>query len=204
MAGNAPRTFSEQEHEAILTETVRREVASAVEEHNKTISELESKVDVLEAEKATELEAKETAERELAAYKEEVTKAAEIEGRKESRIAAVKEISLLPESYFTPERAAKWAEKSDEDFASLLDDLADQTIARLPEDKVREVAALDGESKLKRVADEVASMRADEKTITPSKLRETAAFSGGVTPTSREQDGAKSAAGAWLNRRRAG
>lgn len=185
---DTPRTFTEAEHEAILTEAVRREVASATEATETEKAELQNRIDVLEAEKAEALTAKENAETALEEFKQSITEKEEAEARKESRVAAVKEIAAteLPDTYFSDERTTRWAEMSEEAFEALLDDMAEQAMAHLDDQQVTEVASLEGEARRKKIAEVFAERReeADRSGAhVPGKtVTETAAFRGGKTP----------------------
>lgn len=183
------RTFTEKEHFALLTDAVTREVAKATEEADERITELTSRIDVLEAEKAAEVEKREAVEREFADFKAELEKAAEVEGRKSERIEAVKAVATLPESYFTTERAQRWAEMPDEQFTALLDDFAEATATSLGAEAVKEVAALDGDAKRNAVAQLVAKAREAGESdggVTTVITKETAAFTGGKSPSDPE------------------
>lgn len=197
------RTFTEAEHEAILTEAVRREVASATESLETQTSELQNRIDVLEAEKAEALTARDAAKQELEDFKAELDHEREVSSRRESRIAAVKEISatVLPDEYFSDERVTRWAEMADEAFDALLDDLAEQSIAHLDDRQVTEIASLEGEARRKKIAEFVGERKEQAKehgeVTKPDAGRETAAFSGGKSPAS----GGGSSLGAWLGAR---
>lgn len=175
-----PRTFTEAEHEAILTTEVRREVASATEVKDARIAELETQVDTLEAEKAS-LETKVTeAETAFETFKTESEQAAEVAARRESRVDAVKRISAreLPESYFTEARVTRWAEMADESFNELLEDLAVPAISELAAEEASQLEGLEGEARITKLGDILASRReaADAKVTAPQ--RQTAAFNG--------------------------
>lgn len=199
------RTFTEAEHEALLTDAVRREVASATEEKDTTISELENKVDLLEAEKAEALQAKETAQQELEDFKATIEHEREVSSRKDARIAAVKEISAaeLPDTYFSDERVTRWAEMADEAFEALLNDMAEQAMAHLDDRQVAEVAALEGEPRRKKIAEFIGERKekANEHGEAPKGgvVTETAAFSGGKSPAGTTEG---STLGKWLGARR--
>lgn len=179
------RTFSEAEHEAILTDTVRRERAAAVEELETEKAELQTRIDVLEAEKAEALQAKEAAETELEEFKAGIETEKEVAARKTERADAVKDVTTLPDTYFTDERVTRWAEMSEEAFETFLDDMAEQTLARLSEEQRTEIAQIeDGEAKRKKIAAylEAARESKEREGASTSVIPETAAFSGGKTP----------------------
>lgn len=201
------RTFTEAEHEAILTEAVRREVASATEEKEAKIIELENQVDVIEAEKAEALTAKEKAEKDLEDFKADITAREEAAARKDERIDAVKAISAveLPESYFTESRVQRWCEMADEQFDTLLDDMAEQALASLDDQQAKEVASLEGEARRAKLAEVLAANKGTDEgagAATPP-VRETAAFGGGSTPRSPNtpSEGGASTLGRWLGAR---
>lgn len=184
------RTYTEAEHFALLTDAVSRETANATAEAASKITELESKVDVLEAEKAEAVTKAEKAEQDLIDFKAELELAAEIEGRKEARVAAVREISLteLPDTYFTDERVSRWAEMADEQFNSLLDDMAASAAVGLTAEEAKLIENLDGEAlrakfaEIAQVRRETAGDEDDESSVT----KETAAFKGGTSPTNKQ------------------
>lgn len=125
---DSARTFTEDEHNAIVASTVARELASKDEE----IADLKSQVETLTAEKATAADradvaeaAKETAERELADYKAEVEQAKVVEARQGARVERMKEILPSKPSEFFETRAKAWAEKSDEDFEAYAAEMAE-------------------------------------------------------------------------------
>lgn len=183
------RTFTEEEHFALVADAVSREVASATDALSQENTDLKARVDVLEAEKAAEVEAKNAIQAEFDQFKADLETAREVEARKESRKAAVKEVAgSLSDDYFTDERVQRWAEMADEAFADLLDDLVDTQIAQLAPEVVAEFAGLVGEDKRTKLA-EVRSRAKAETPDTPAPAVETAAFTGGVTPTSPETKG---------------
>lgn len=201
------RTFTEAEHEAILTEAVRREVASATEDKDAKITELENQLDVIEAEKAEALTAKEKSEKDLQDYIEAQEAKETAAARRDERIDAVKAISAveLPETYFTDARVQRWCEMADEQFDTLLDDMAEQAMASLDDQQVKEVASLEGEARRAKLAEVLAANKGTDEqagAATPPATRETAAFGGGSTPRSPNKGGdGPSALGKWLGAR---
>jgi hypothetical protein len=153
VAGTENRTYTEAEHLALMADAVKRETADLTEVKGgleSTNSELSAKVDVLEAEKASLQSDKDKVQADFDAFKAEVERAREVETAKNERLAKVKAANeQLPDSYFTDERIQRWAEMTEEAFASLIDDLT--------------AAAGAG------------------------PVKETAAFSGGESPTSTDQ-----------------
>jgi chromosome segregation ATPase len=150
------KTFTEAEHYALLTDSVKRETAeleSANKELSAKVEELSGKVDVLEAEKSALTTERDEAKAEFESFKSDLQAKEEAQARKEERMAAMKAAAEhLPEDYFTDERALRWAEMSEEAF---------------------EVA----------VADLIATKPAEVASEDAPEAPETAAFSGGVTPT---------------------
>lgn len=126
MAGE-DRTYAEAEHLALMTDAVRRETAELAEVKaglETKVSELTGQVDVLEAEKAALDTAKAEVEKAFSDYKAEVERAREVETAKHERLTRVKAANEgLPDSYFTDERIQRWAEMTEEAFASLIEDL---------------------------------------------------------------------------------
>jgi hypothetical protein len=145
------RTFTEAEHVALLTDAVTRETAKLTTEKADAIAAkaaAEQSNDVLESEKAAAITSRDAAIAELATFKADIDQKAEIAARVDERVAAVKAANeTLAESFFTPERAARWASMDDVTFAAFVADIG----ATKPE--------------------------------TAGKKPETAAFTGGETPT---------------------
>lgn len=149
------RTFSEDEHTAILAATVKSETAALTDR----VAELEAANASLLTEKAeleenVELEkaAKATVEAEFASFKGEVEHAAEVAARVEVREKAFREAAPhLPDTFFTPERAARWAELPEEDFNDRLAEVAATAPAA---DGARETAAATSAVKGEKVGGE--------------------------------------------------
>lgn len=183
-----PRTFTEAEHEAILTDAVTREVARATDEKDATIASLEAKVDVLEAEKAAESKAREDAVAELEAFKQQIETAREVEARKADRVSRIKEVAAdLPDEYFSDERVQRWAEMAAEQFEALLDDLADATVAKMTPEEAKLLDGLEGDARRTKIVEINGARKAREsakETGEPQAplVAETAAFSGGQSP----------------------
>jgi chromosome segregation ATPase len=168
------RTFTESQHQALLTDAVARETASLnvvkeeLEARVETLSsekaavdaekaELQSRIDVLEAERAAAQKAHEDSVAEFEAFKTDLEEKAAVEARKADRVTRVKAANAsLGDAYFTEERVLRWAQMSDEQFDSLVADIT-------------ESAATSASSTETKPATEQA--------------RETAAFTGGTTPT---------------------
>lgn len=146
------RTFTEDEHFAVLTAAVQREtaelqtkLASLTTERDEAVQ----RVDVLEAEKAAATTERDKVTADFEAYRKDVEEKAAIAERKDARTERVKAANeQLPDSFFTAERAQRWAEMADEQFEALVADLA----------------------------------AAKSTLETPTEQRQTAAFSGGENP----------------------
>ena len=144
VSGDATRTYTEAEHLALMADAVTRETASLTEAKGSletNVSELSARVDVLEAEKAAAESAKDQVQADFDAYKAEVERAREVETAKKERLDRVKAANeQLPDSYFTDERILRWAEMTEEAFASLIDDLSAAAVAG----PAKETAAFSG------------------------------------------------------------
>lgn len=122
------RTFSEDEHLAIVadrvtTETAElRETKAALETEK---SDLETKLDVEIAAKEAEKARADKAEKDLADYKAEVEQREAAAERKDERIGAVKEAAPhLQDEFFTDEkRVARIVAMDDESFQDYVADL---------------------------------------------------------------------------------
>lgn len=195
------RTFTEAEHQAILQGAVEREVAAATETRDATISTLEQRVDVLEAEKAGVVQEKDTLQSEFDTYKAEVETAREVAARKAERLERVKAAAIhLPEDYFSDERMQRWAEMADEQFATLVEDFQAMSLAGLTTEEAKLLEGLEGDAKVSKLA-EIRAARQEKAAQAGAGggQRETAAFAGGVAPTSPEVG---SKVGAFLSTRR--
>lgn len=194
------RTFTEAEHQAILQGAVEREIAAATQERDTKISELEQRVDVLEAEKAAVVEAKDTLQSEFDEFKAGVEEAREVAARKAERLERVKAAAIhLPEDYFTEQRTQRWAEMADEQFASLVEDFTDAALAGLSKEEAKLLEGLEGDAKAAKLAEIRAARQEKANEGGGGAPRETAAFSGGKPPTSPEAD---SKVGAFFGARR--
>lgn len=121
------RTFTEDEHFAVLTAAVQRETAELQTKLTTLTTERDEavkRVDVLEAEKAALTSERDKTVADFEAFKQDVTERAAITERKDARVERVKAANeQLPDDFFTPERAQRWAEMADEQFESLVADL---------------------------------------------------------------------------------
>lgn len=181
--------LTQEQHSKLVAAEVLSETASL----NSAIETLEAEVASLKA--ANEALAQEKADQAAAAELLEVAKAAaekaaadaakEFEDfknaqaekaaaalRKEERLAAVKAAVDLDESFYTEARVQSWAELSEEDFASRVADLTEA--AKMSKKAPKPADQNDGD------ADDVG-----DKTKVQEQARETAAFSGGGEPSSK-------------------
>lgn len=126
MADN-DRTYTEAEHLALKADAVTRETAAlaqAKEQAETQVSELSSKVDVLEAEKAAAEKKSEDLQAEFDQFKAETERAAQVEVLKKERAEAVKAANdALPEEYFKPERVERWAAMEQASFDDFLESI---------------------------------------------------------------------------------
>jgi chromosome segregation ATPase len=122
------KTFTEQEHIAILADRVAKETASLTEQINTLTTEktdLESKLDVAESAKVAAEQAKETAEKELADFKAGLDELAQAEARKGERLDKVKEVAAhLGDDFLADEaRVQRIVAMSDDQFEGYVADL---------------------------------------------------------------------------------
>ncbi len=141
------RTFTEAEHVTLLADRVQQQTAeykSKNDELSKQLAELTQRVDVLEAEKAAAISERDKVTAEFDEFKTGLTELAAIEARRDDRVKQVKAANeSLPDTYFTPERAQRWAEMTDDQFAGHLDDLS-AAKGGTPSAPKRETAAFSG------------------------------------------------------------
>jgi len=122
------RTFSEEEHTAILADRITRETAEIATEK----AALEAQVETLTTEKAelqTKLDASEVAkaavETEFANYKADLEAKAEIAARTDERVAKVREAAAhMADDWFTEDRAQTWAAMEQAAFDGYVAELA--------------------------------------------------------------------------------
>ena len=123
------KTFSEEEHLAILADRVSKETASLTAERDQLLSEkaeLQNQLDVAEsAQQAAELRA-ETAEKAHEDFKAEIAQREEAAARKEERLKQLREsASHLEDAFFEDEkRIERIIAMADEDFTAYAADLA--------------------------------------------------------------------------------
>lgn len=138
------RTYTEAEHTALMADAVRRETAELTgtkDSLEKANSDLTSRVDVLEAEKASAEKSRDDVQKEFDDFKADIERAKAVEDAKKDRLDRVKAAAEhLPDTYFTDERIQRWAEMSDESFTTFVADLTDVT----PTTAVKETAAFNG------------------------------------------------------------
>jgi len=123
------KTYSEDEHIAILADRVARETASITAERDQLKSEkaeLENKLDVTESAKQAAETAKETAERELADFKAEVEAREVAAAKKDERLSKVRESAKhLDDKFFEDaKRIERIVAMSDDQFEGYVADLA--------------------------------------------------------------------------------
>lgn len=129
------RTFTEDEHTAIVASRVEQETASLqelVSAKDAEIAELKGQVDAKAADLAALQEkfdvaevASETAAKELEDFKAEVAREQEIASRMDDRVKAMRELLPSKDDEYFAERAKSWAEKSDEDFEAYKAEIAE-------------------------------------------------------------------------------
>jgi chromosome segregation ATPase len=172
--------YSEAQHFSLLKSAVEQETAALATEKSglqaqietlesekaataTELSEALSKIDVLESDKVTAEKAAEEARTELADFKAFLEKKKQTEDKKSSRKDRVKAANEnLADTYFTDERITRWAEMEDEAFDALVSEMTEFASA----------------------GSTPAGENAATETKTTEQARETAAFSGGETPTS--------------------
>jgi chromosome segregation ATPase len=123
------KTYSENEHIAILSDRVAKETADLTAERDQLVSdkgELETKLDVAESAKQAAEQKAADAEKALEEFKAQIETEREAAARKDERIAKAKETaSHLAEDFFEDEkRVARIVAMADEDFEGYLADLA--------------------------------------------------------------------------------
>lgn len=176
---DAKNVYTEDQHFALLTAAVERETSALTEKAqeleakvtstSESNTELQTKVDTLEAEVASLTAARDEATKAFEDFKAELAEKAEIEARKSDRIAAVKAAnSDLAEDYFDDERVTRWAAMSDDAFGEVLAGIESSAKAA----KGKPAPKADGDE--------------DDAEALKQKARETAAFTGGASPTAGE------------------
>jgi chromosome segregation ATPase len=167
--------YTEAQHFALLESAVERETSSLTEvksaletqvaslsQEKETaeagLAEAKAQLDKLEAEKANVDAALEAKTKEFDDFKAELARTEEIAALKSDRVAAVKAANTnLAETYFTDERAQRWAEMSADAFDALVADMGEAATAVKPADstetdateQARESAAFTGGTQTK-------------------------------------------------------
>jgi chromosome segregation ATPase len=182
LAGNQ---YSEAQHFSLLKSAVEQETSSLTAEkadlENRItalesekaalateLSETAKRIDLLEADKVTAEAAAEKARTELDEFKAEIARKEQIAELKNVRKNKVQTANAnLAEDFFTDERVTRWAQMAEEDFESFVADMTEMANAIKPAEKAGDKPA--------------------EKAVTTTEAaRETAAFTGGTTPTASE------------------
>lgn len=123
------KTYSENEHIAILSDRVAKETADLTAERDQLVStksELETKLDVAESAKQAAEQRAADAEKSLEDFKAEVETQREAAARKDERLAKVRESAEhLGDDFFEDEkRVQRIVAMAEEDFEGYLADLA--------------------------------------------------------------------------------
>lgn len=139
--------YTEAQHFALLESAVERETSSLTEAKSALetqvasltgeretaqteLADVKAQLDKLEAEKANVDAALEAKTKEFDDFKAELARTEEIAALKSERVAAVKAANAnLAETYFTDERAQRWAEMSGEAFDALVADMGEAASA---------------------------------------------------------------------------
>lgn len=124
----ADKTFTEDEHLAILTDRVAKETADLTEAKTgleSTVTELQSKLDVAESAKTAAEQERDAARTELVDFKAEIEQREAAAARKDERLGQVKEVAAhLGEDFFTDEaRISRIVAMDDGTFEGYLGDL---------------------------------------------------------------------------------
>lgn len=123
------KTYSEDEHIAILTDRVTKETAELTAERDQQadrITELETALDVEASAKTAAEQRAAQAEQALVDYKAEIESEREAAARKDERLAKVRETAKhLGEEFFSePKRIERIVAMSQEQFDGYVEDLA--------------------------------------------------------------------------------
>jgi chromosome segregation ATPase len=179
------RTYTANEHAAVLDAEVKRQTATLNADRDKLETEksalqdqinglesekadLLSRIDKVEAEKSAAEKATEELQKEFDGHKAEVARKEEIAKLRAERAEKAKtELAGLDEKYFTDERIQRWAEMSAEAFEAAIADLK-ETAGAVKKDKK------DGKEKPAFMTDD----DEDDAKKSEKAARETAAFRG--------------------------
>lgn len=120
------KTFSQDEHLAILADRVHKETAALSAERDQLVdekTELENKLDVETTAKSAAEQRADEAEKALADYKAEIEQEREQAAKRDDRLARAKEV-VLDDKFFEDEtRVTRIVAMSDEQFDGYLADL---------------------------------------------------------------------------------
>lgn len=127
MADDTGKTFSENEHLAILADRVATETASITAQRDQLkqqFDEAQAKLDAADSAKIAAEQARETAEKSLTDFKAEAEEREAAGKRKDKRMAYVKEKAAhLADDWFTEDRLGRIVAMADADFESYVTDL---------------------------------------------------------------------------------
>jgi chromosome segregation ATPase len=125
----ADKTYTQAEHDAVLTAAVERETAALrqqVADLQADNDQKANRLDTVEAEKAAAESRATTAETSLETFKSEIEAEKAATQRRDARATEMREVAAsLGDDWFTDERKDRWARMSDEDFASQKGEIAE-------------------------------------------------------------------------------
>lgn len=183
------RTFTEDEHLLLMANAVAQETASLtarVEALESEKAAAQAQSDVLEAEKASLTTERDAIKVEFDQFKADLAEQAAVAERRDARLTKVRtEADHLPDDYFTTERAERWAAMSEESFEVAVADLvatkpeASADMAKCPQCGA-DVPVKDGMMAEHQVEGAACAGSGKKK---QTAAQETAAFTGGKTPT---------------------
>lgn len=154
MPEDVKKTYTAEEHAAILASRVETETASLTAENTQLkadLAEAQNKLDAADSAKLAAEQARETAVQELATFKAETEKAQTAEARKGERVTAVKaKCAAIKDEWFDAEvggtkRIDRIVAMADEEFAGYLEDIASFVPTTESREVPRESAALLGQ-----------------------------------------------------------
>jgi chromosome segregation ATPase len=153
-----PRTFTEDEHLAVLADRVAKETASLSESVTTLSAEkadLAAKLDVAEAARVSLDAEKAAAIKEFADFKASLEAEVAALAKKDERLVAAKAAAThLPEEFFTDEaRVARIVAMSDESFEAYAADLAATNSAPVVKEGAPRETAMNGSAVTAPVAD---------------------------------------------------
>lgn len=144
--GTQGRVFTEGEAYALVQDNVARETAAANEKIGtleKAQADLQTKVDVLETEKAQETQRADQAVQELAEFKKDIEEKEAREKARAERVAKLTEANPLLE--ITDERSDRIAAMSDEAFDAYLADMREVASKSTPAKETTKPAETEGD-----------------------------------------------------------